>query len=165
MSAIRRTFSPAMLVACIALAVALGGTGYAAMVLPANSVGTLQLKANAVNGPKVKDGSLTLADLRAGTIDAPEVVVRTYRTTTGAGVSSDAAPVACEDGEVAVGGGASYDNGAGGTLRTSIPMKAVEPAPILARDGDTPTGWYSEFVPNSTTGSFATLHFAICLRP
>ena len=53
MSAVRSTFSPAMIVACIALAVALGGTGYAAIVLPANTVGTVQLKANAVTGPKV----------------------------------------------------------------------------------------------------------------
>lgn len=35
--------SPAMVVACTALAVALGGTGYAALTLPRNSVGTKQL--------------------------------------------------------------------------------------------------------------------------
>ena len=48
MGRLRRRPSPALVVACLALAVALGGTGYAAMVLPANSVGTKQLRNGAV---------------------------------------------------------------------------------------------------------------------
>ncbi len=36
--------TPSMVVACIALVIALGGTGYAATVLPKNSVGTAQVK-------------------------------------------------------------------------------------------------------------------------
>jgi hypothetical protein len=55
--------SPAMVVACIALAVALGGTSYAAIKLPAKSVGTKQLKKNAVTSPKVKNNALTGADV------------------------------------------------------------------------------------------------------
>jgi hypothetical protein len=39
-----------MIVSCVALAVVLGGTGHAAVALPANSVGTAQLKATAVTG-------------------------------------------------------------------------------------------------------------------
>lgn len=62
--------SPAMVVACIALALALGGVGYAAVRLPANSVGTLQLRANAVNSSKVANGSLLRADFRSGQIPA-----------------------------------------------------------------------------------------------
>jgi hypothetical protein len=50
--------SPAIVVASLALAVALGGTGYAALVLPANSVGTVQ----------VKNGSLLAADFKKGQI-------------------------------------------------------------------------------------------------
>ena len=51
--------SPAMLVACLALVVALGGTSYAALVrVPVNSIGTAQLMANAVVSSKVKDLSL-----------------------------------------------------------------------------------------------------------
>ena len=60
--------SPAMIVACIALLFAMGGTSYAAIILPANSVGTAQLKANAVTGAKVKDGSLTTADISAASL-------------------------------------------------------------------------------------------------
>jgi hypothetical protein len=42
-----------------------GGVGYAAVTLPGNSVGTKQLKNNAVTGAKVKNGSLGTADLSA----------------------------------------------------------------------------------------------------
>jgi hypothetical protein len=51
--------SPAMVVACIALAVALGGTSYAAARLPRNSVGTPQLKKNAVTWVKLGNNSVT----------------------------------------------------------------------------------------------------------
>jgi hypothetical protein len=67
-----------MVVAMIALAVALGGTGYAALVLPANSVGTKQIKdgavANrdlhpqAVTGDKVANNSLTGAQINLSTL-------------------------------------------------------------------------------------------------
>jgi hypothetical protein len=64
----RRAPSPAMIVACIALFVALGGTSYAAFSLPANSVGTLQLKKGAVTSAKVKTHSLTAAAFAPGTL-------------------------------------------------------------------------------------------------
>jgi hypothetical protein len=63
-------FSPATVIAMIALAVALGGTSYAAVVLPAGSVGTKQLKKNAVTSVKVKNGSLLKKDFKAGQIPA-----------------------------------------------------------------------------------------------
>ncbi len=55
--------SPAMIVACLALAVALSGASYAAVVLPRNSVGTPQLKRNAVTSAKVQDNALTGQDI------------------------------------------------------------------------------------------------------
>jgi hypothetical protein len=61
--------SPATAIALLALFVALGGTGYAALKLPKNSVGTAQLKNNAVTGAKVKDGSLQAGDF-GGTLPA-----------------------------------------------------------------------------------------------
>ena len=70
--------SPALVIACVALAVALSGTSYAAFVLPANSVGAKQLKKRAVTtkklatgavvGAKVKDDSLTGADIQESTL-------------------------------------------------------------------------------------------------
>jgi hypothetical protein len=67
---LRRRPSPALVVASIALAVALGGTGYAALVLPANSVGTKQLKPNAVTSAKILNGTILAADIKAGQIPA-----------------------------------------------------------------------------------------------
>ena len=55
---LRRLPSPAMVVACIALAVALGGTSYAAIKLPRNSVGTKQLQKNAVVATKLSERSV-----------------------------------------------------------------------------------------------------------
>lgn len=60
--------SPATVIAVIALVVALGGTSYAAVTLPKNSVGTAQLKNNAVNSLKVANGSLLKADFKSGQI-------------------------------------------------------------------------------------------------
>src|SRR5204863_5881647 len=62
--------SPALVVALLALFVALGGTGYAALKLPKNSVGTKQLKKNAVNSSKVKNRSLVADDFKAGQLPA-----------------------------------------------------------------------------------------------
>ncbi len=70
MSRFGRRPSPALIVACFALLIALGGTGYAAMVLPANSVGTRQLKKNAVVAAKVKDNSLMRVDFKKGQLPA-----------------------------------------------------------------------------------------------
>jgi hypothetical protein len=76
----KRLPSPAMIVACLALILALGGVSYAASVLPKNSVGTSQLKKKAVTGAKlkknavtsrkVKNGSLLAADFKAGQLPA-----------------------------------------------------------------------------------------------
>ena len=71
--------SPALVVASLALAVALGGTSYATVLqVPRASVGTPQLKngavttpklaRNAVTSAKVRNGSLLRADFRANSL-------------------------------------------------------------------------------------------------
>ncbi len=62
--------SPAMIIACLALAVSLGGTGVAAVnaVLPNNSVGTAQLKNNAVTAAKVQRGTLRRSNFAPGVL-------------------------------------------------------------------------------------------------
>jgi hypothetical protein len=57
--------------AYLALFVAMGGTGYAASHLPKNSVGTRQLKKNAVTGAKVKPRTLRASDVKAGEFATP----------------------------------------------------------------------------------------------
>ena len=122
---IGRLPSPAMVVACVALVVALGGTSYAATRLPANSVGTKQLKRGSVTGVKVKRDSLTGAQInesRLGTVPTATQAA----SATSAAVSrldfrqSAASPiptsghvhatVSCDSGLVAVGGGAKVSD-------------------------------------------------------
>jgi hypothetical protein len=64
--------APGTVIASIALVFALAGTSYAtvSVIVPRNSVGTAQLKANAVISAKVKNGSLQEADFAAGQIPA-----------------------------------------------------------------------------------------------
>ncbi|MGE4427091.1 MAG: hypothetical protein AB7G37_11620 [Solirubrobacteraceae bacterium] len=76
----RRRVGSAHVVAGVALFVALGGTSYAAVTLPKNSVGAKQIKKNAVTSSKVKKNaitsskvknrSLTLSDLSTKTVNA-----------------------------------------------------------------------------------------------
>ena len=58
--------SPSLVISCAALTVALGGTGYAAVSLPAGSVGTAQLKNGAVVAAKVKAHSLVASNFVQG---------------------------------------------------------------------------------------------------
>lgn len=60
----RRLPSPAMIVALVALVLALGGTGYAAVVLPKNSVGAPQLKKSSVTAKKIRGGAITSAKIK-----------------------------------------------------------------------------------------------------
>jgi hypothetical protein len=78
MRARRLGFSPSMVVAFVALLLALGGVSYAAVELPARSVGSKELKrsavakanirSNAVDGSKVVNESLTGKDIREGSL-------------------------------------------------------------------------------------------------
>ena len=125
----RRLPSPAMIVACIALIVALGGTSYAAIRLPAASVGTKQLKKGAVTGVKVRKNTLTGTQVRESTLskvpsalnadsadsaDSADISRADYRQSaptpipaTGVAVRATAS---CDAGTFALGGGAKVSN-------------------------------------------------------
>jgi hypothetical protein len=78
--AIRRHLSFGNITALMALVVALGGTSYAAISIPKNSIGSAQIKkgavansdlhGNAVTAAKIKDGSLVRADFAASELPA-----------------------------------------------------------------------------------------------
>jgi hypothetical protein len=61
------------LVAYLALFVALGGTSYAAIKLPKNSVGEKQIKKNAVTGTKIKNGSVTASKIKNGSATSSKI--------------------------------------------------------------------------------------------
>jgi hypothetical protein len=132
--------SPAMIVACVALVVALGGVSYAAAVLPKNSVGSPQiqkkavtaskLRKNAVSAAKVKDGSLLAADFKAGQLpaaaqgpkgDAGAPGISGYQVVVGAQVSVPLGQFGfafadCPAGKKVLGGGAVEEGNAPITL-------------------------------------------------
>src|SRR5689334_13146326 len=62
--------SPSMVISLIALFVAMGGTGYAAIKLPKNSVKAKQIASGAVGASEVKNGSLKTGDLSSGARNA-----------------------------------------------------------------------------------------------
>jgi hypothetical protein len=65
LSRLRAHLTYANVVATIAVFIALGGSSYAALKLPKNSVGSEQLKRNSITSAKVKGGSLNTTDLNA----------------------------------------------------------------------------------------------------
>jgi hypothetical protein len=65
---LQRRPSPATALSIAALVVASAGTSYAAIKIPAGSVGTSQIKNDAINTTKVRDGSLSASDFAAGSL-------------------------------------------------------------------------------------------------
>jgi hypothetical protein len=111
---------------CLALAAlvvaALGFTGVGeavrSAVLPAGSVGTAQLRPNAVTGDKIRSGAVTGADIKNGTLKAGDlapgtipaglafVVRRATKDLTALGEAQLLIP--CDTGQVPVGGGGGF---------------------------------------------------------
>jgi hypothetical protein len=170
--------SPAMVVALLALFIAMAGTGYAAVKLPANSVGTKQIKANAIVSSKIKDGSLTAKDFVAGLavkgaegppglqgLQGPQGAAGaqgakgdsgppavTYLDVVNSGAPlAPAASVSCPLGEIATGGGGIS---ATGTLRDS--------EPTLDGDGF-PVGWHAAAVGTDGTTPTPVTAWAVCV--
>lgn len=133
--------SPALVISLIALFVAMGGTGYAAITingknLKNNSVAgkklkngavtTKKIKNNAVTGAKVKAGTLNGSDFAAGTLlrgpqgpagkngvnGAATVVYRTFLANTAGNTALGEAEASCEAGEKLIGGGGGWVNDA-----------------------------------------------------
>src|SRR5437588_13099901 len=67
--------SPALVISLIAVIVALGGTSYAALSVPKNSVGTKQLKKGAVTTSKIKNGAVTGKKIKLSTLHAVPTAV------------------------------------------------------------------------------------------
>ncbi len=74
---LRHRPSPAMVVACLALGIALTGTGVAAVnALAPNSVGTAQIRANAVTAAKIKNANVTGAKIARNAVTGAKVLNR-----------------------------------------------------------------------------------------
>lgn len=65
--------SPAMVVACLALFVALGSGAYAAVKLKPNSVKAKNIKANAVTGPKIASNAVSAGKIANNAVTAAKI--------------------------------------------------------------------------------------------
>lgn len=170
--------------ATLALVVALGGTGYAAIKLPANSVGSKQLKPRAVTGSdirinavtsaKVKNGSLRAADFKAGQLPAgspgppgPPGMAKLVRRRLGSQpVAPDAVgavTIACKPGEQALSAG--LDGGIFPSPEAnSFTIVNSFPVTTATLVGDTPTSWYVA-ARNTTNAPNQFLTFVVCVVP
>lgn len=117
-----------MVVACVALIVALGGTGYAATQLPPKSVGQKQLRNGAVGNLQLRDrsitagklhkdavtsaairnGAVTSADLAKGILPAATSSVYQVSGDPVAPGAVGSATAACDPGQRATGGGGGF---------------------------------------------------------
>jgi hypothetical protein len=64
---LKQRLTYANVTATLALFVALGGSSYAALSLPRNSVGANQIRVGAVGTSEIRDRSVTLTDINRGT--------------------------------------------------------------------------------------------------
>jgi hypothetical protein len=159
--------SPPMVLAFVALLVALAGTSYAAVQLPANSVGTKQLKKNAVISKKVKNRSLKAVDFATGQLPAgpqgpqgpqgpkgdpgPAGVTKvTSRQAENTGSGVVRAEATCNAGERLIGGGGISESGL-------MPESESDAAP-----GGTPTKWVVTGVDDPAAGDFLVVAEALC---
>lgn len=161
------------MIACLALLVALSGTSYAAIRLPANSVGSKQIKNSSIQ--RIDLGRKTIASLRGqrgpqgaegaqgvqgaqgsqgatGAAGATNVVVRVGSATNLPSNSLVTVVVSCQAGERATGGGAATQGGgAGAHMEQSFPT------------GAPPTGWEATYFNQGPTATgFA---FVVCASP
>lgn len=122
----------------LALFVALGGTSYAAVRLPARSVGTRQLQPGAVTNAKIAKGRLTIDRFAAGeTLKGLRIRVRTAPVANStSGPSSNSAQ--CVGDERAISGGYSYP--ADVPPATYAQTFTLVDAPALDSEGRA-TGW------------------------
>jgi hypothetical protein len=137
--------SAAIVVACIALAVALAPASYATVsqLLPVNSVGTPQLQMDAVTSNKVRDFSLRAWDFKKGDLESLMGGMSLRQSS----VSVPAGPVAhnglyvtrviqvrCGPGQRAVSGGTSWSSDKDGEELITVYSKPVVEKGV-------PVGW------------------------
>ena len=134
--------SPALVVACIALFVALSGFGYAAIKLPRNSVGTKQLRNSAVTGKKIAKNAVTGAKVADDSLSGADVLesslgrVPSASSATSASNASNAAKVGGLAPSAFMRASRFYVGAADPTSQTATPIVTIPNAIRLETDGD-----------------------------
>ncbi len=182
----------ANVVSVMALFVALGGTSYAAVKLPKNSVGTTQIKTASVTSSDVKNRSLRQIDFRAGELPAGpqgtqgpqgekgdkgdpgtpgadgqdgvvgEVTIQ--RTDVAlADNTTQAVEASCLPGQKAIGGGSSVDQ----TGSDDIKLLVSRPGNggFIPADGQSYNDWRAVYRnPAGGTGAAEIRAFVVCVQ-
>jgi hypothetical protein len=107
MSALRSRLTFANVTSAVALFVALGGTSYAALQLPANSVDSREIRTGAVGTSELRTGAAGSAELRTDSVRPAEIrrdAVRGEELATGAAGSGEVRDGAVREEEIATGG-------------------------------------------------------------
>jgi hypothetical protein len=158
----RLTF--ANVIACLALFIALGGTGYAAFKLPRRSVGTRQLKAGAVTTSKVKRGAINLAKIKASAKNrlGTDVVARVGPEVTVSATSFAKAEAQCEPGEQATGGGMYNESNVFYVHMTASYPLPQDTSPPAELDGDPATGWRVWASDDNPTNNYTIQAYVLC---
>jgi hypothetical protein len=176
LSRLRARLSYANVVATVALFVALGGSSYAAIKLPRNSVGAKQLKSNSVTSAEVKGGSLLTSDFKAsertslrgpaGRNGATNVVMRQGPTAVIPAGSFARAEASCQAGERATGGGVYNE---ANVLQLQVTSSYPTPNPTsrpATGNGQVPTGWRVWLRNDSPPGTDLSVEaYVICASP
>jgi hypothetical protein len=170
-----------MAVAFAALMVALGGSSYAVVRLPARSVGSKQLKngavtgakmkANAVNGSKVADDSLTGADIREATLGPVPAAASAASAASAAGldkivyrgVPATVGPAADATTSTVAGATASCDAGqhaVGGGVKMTDDLDSTS---VVDSYPENPTAWSAHVDNSDATSAHSFSVFVICV--
>ena len=159
------TPSAAFVLAAIALFVALGGTGYAVLRLPAKSVGTVQIKNKAVTQPKLANKAVKAANVASDALTGAQIDEGTLGEVPSAGVAGlkfksspmnvpagmvATATLACDPGLSAIAGGgeASHD----------ARLQMIDSHPVA------PSSWQVS-IGNPTSQTFDGSAWVVCVKP
>lgn len=97
--------SPAMVVALLALFVSLGGSAYATLNLPKNSVGTAQLKKGAVTTAKLRNSAVTANKVKPHSLNDSKLATPALRINAGTGLTGGGSIALGRSGALAVAAG------------------------------------------------------------
>ncbi len=174
---IRSRLTYANVIATLALFIALGGSSYAALKLPKNSVKAKQIATGAVTGSEIKNRSLgtgefkpsALASLKGpkgdkGAAGATNVVMREGASSQIPANSFGTAVAACQAGERATGGGV-YNEANVLVLQVTSSYPTPNPtSPPATGNGQVPTGW-RVWLRNDSATPYNVNAYVICARP
>ena len=161
--------SPAMAVALVALFVALSGGAYAAVALPAHSVGATQLKTFAVTNPKLANNAVGSRKIMPGAVgfyrvNRSEVQLRVTGTCTGAGQAITSVSIT---GSTTCGSSSPMESDSGAGKATPIATGAT-PTTVATYQAAGGTAYLAQADPSievsGTAGSIAGAHVTVSCR-